>query len=117
MTGDEFNKLLESRIVKTRAALAAKAGEYATVGDRLHNFTRAATLLRTSRPRACLGFLTKHLVSVIDIVEGYEPECPPPATLVDEKIGDTINYLILLEALLSPAGEPRGTGPVTSGRR
>jgi hypothetical protein len=100
MTTAEFNALLDARLDKTRATLAAKAGEYATAGDRLHNFSRAAELLRTTRPKACLGFLTKHLVSIIDMVDGYEAECPPPAAVVDEKIGDAIAYMILLEALL-----------------
>jgi hypothetical protein len=40
---------------------------------------------------------TKHLVSVMDMVESgdeYDPE------YIYEKIGDMINYLILLEGLL-----------------
>ena len=39
----------------------------------------------------------KHLVSVMDLVHGKLKSEP---VMVDEKIGDMINYLILLEAVL-----------------
>ncbi|AJP62037.1 hypothetical protein [ANMV-1 virus] len=45
--------------------------------------------------------LMKHIVSVLDLIEWSET-MPARITeaLVDEKIGDTINYMILLESLL-----------------
>jgi len=41
---------------------------------------------------------TKHLVSVIDMIFDFPAE--PEESVINEKIGDSINYLILLEALL-----------------
>ena len=45
--------------------------------------------------------MLKHEVSVLDLVEWSESE-PTRITeeLIDEKIGDNINYLILLEGML-----------------
>lgn len=97
MKRTEFNEIVETRILKIESMLEAKAGEYATDGTAFYNFERAAEINR-KRPRQALwDMATKHLVSVMDMVESdndYEPE------YIDEKIGDMINYLILLEGLL-----------------
>lgn len=95
MTNDVFNTILDSRLQKIRDVLAVKGEEYASNDDRLHNFKEAAKFLCTTPIKACLTFLTKHLVSVVDLTE----RVAAPYHLVDEKIGDAINYLVLLEAL------------------
>lgn len=97
MSPELFNTLVEQRTEKIRAVLGQKAGEYASDTDRLHNFKRAADLMRCTPEEALLGFLTKHIVSVIDMIKAdrdFHPE------VIDEKIGDCINYFILLEALM-----------------
>lgn len=96
MTHEAFDKLLESRLSAIKAVLGTKAKEYATGEDRLHNFKSSADILRCSPEEACLSFMVKHLTSIIDMVKS---ETTPAAAVVDEKIGDAINYLILLEAL------------------
>jgi hypothetical protein len=42
----------------------------------------------------------KHLVSVLDIVDDHAKGDKRRIGLVDEKLGDAVNYLVLLEALL-----------------
>ena len=103
MTAVDFDALLERRLAATRAVLGAKAAEYASGADRLHNFKRAAALLGTGPGAALVGMWAKHLVSVLDIVARFErePNWRPAPELLDEKIGDTINYAILLEAVFS----------------
>ena len=96
----EFDLILKNRCKSIERVLAAKAGEYAAAGDRLHNFKAAAKYLRGTPAQACLAFMTKHLVSVADIVEESARAVRFTAAFVDEKLGDSINYLILLEALL-----------------
>lgn len=102
MTGDDFNTLLERRLTRTRETLATKAGEYAMDTDRLHNFKRAAEMRgKGETPReALLGMLIKHLVSVFDMVDGDREY---PEGVWDEKVGDSINYFILLEAIVAEA--------------
>ncbi len=91
-----FDAILDRRMKETMKVLASKGGEYAT-GDRLHNFKATAAMLGQSPEMALMGFLAKHITSVIDIPNrgrSFTRET------IDEKIGDCINYLCLLEALL-----------------
>jgi len=96
MLADEFDELLEKRIEKTRKLLCSKGREYASDLDRLHNFKVAGRIADCSSEKALFGFLLKHLVSILDLVEGRQVLS---IDIVDEKIGDAINYLILLEGL------------------
>ena len=57
-------------------------------------------MLGGSREKALIGMLAKHLVSVLDMVDSFGKEDLPTTSFIDEKIGDSINYLILLEAML-----------------
>ena len=92
-----FNNIVLSRIGKIEDVLADKAKEYAKNTNRFWNFDVAARIANSTPEKALWGMAMKHLVSVIDIVNS-----PADATeeLIDEKIGDMINYLILLEGLL-----------------
>lgn len=99
----EFDGVLEIRLKKIQQVLAAKANEYASGQNRYHNFYRAAEMLGCTPEQALLGMLSKHLVSVMDMVEATTNGNPakwPGQSMIDEKIGDSINYLILLEGLL-----------------
>jgi hypothetical protein len=96
MNSQQFELILAKRLDLTKKVLGSKAKEYA-VGDRLYNFKRAAEIERTTPEKALLGMMAKHLVSVIDLIEG---NVEVTEYLVNEKIGDSINYHILLEALL-----------------
>ena len=96
-----FDKLLERRMEKMNNVLAAKGQEYGGV-DRLHNFKIAANIgNKTITPEQALwGMLRKHLVSVIDMIDDTARDIPASIPRIDDKIGDTINYMVLLEALL-----------------
>jgi len=99
---NNFDAIVESRITLIRRVLSAKGSEYATPSDRFHNFRLAALMGRTSAPRALWGMAAKHLVSVVDLVEGRLDHSD--RDLVKEKVGDLINYLILLEGLFEEMG-------------
>ena len=99
----QFNAILDQRVRKMRDTLTAKRADYAPGGDdALHNF-RVASLMN-GRPMEVelWGFLTKHLVSLRDGVLGTEERVD---TWWDEKIGDAINYLVLLEACIAEAAD------------
>lgn len=106
MTHDDFNELLESRLEKMRTTLKRKAGEYASDADRLHNFHTAALCVRKGAAEVCNGFALKHWVSIRDMLDGHIQALTSLGLYrtndesVDEKLGDAINYLVLLEALL-----------------
>ncbi len=97
MKVEEFEELLNSRLHCIRTILGNKSEEYAHEGDRLFNFKQAATINETTPEEALWGMATKDLVSVMDLVDG---RLEPTPEMVEEKIGDMINYLILLEAIL-----------------
>lgn len=101
MTQQEFDVIVNKRIENIRKVLASKGQEYGAV-DRLHNFKRAAEISRCKPQQALWGMMLKHLVSVIDLLDG---KLEPSEEMVNEKIGDMINYLILLEAIFAEQRE------------
>ena len=100
MSGEEFYKLTERRLEKTKYVLIEKGKEYSTDENKLHNFDKAAIKSNQSREKALKGMLLKHEVSIDDIVENIDKGKLPSRELLDEKIGDIINYYILLEACI-----------------
>ncbi len=96
MLSEKFNEILEERIGKIRSIVAEKGKEYAHDHDMLHNFKIAARIDNETPQKALWGMFKKHLVSIMDLVNlPYIPD----KKLRDEKLGDAINYLILLEAI------------------
>lgn len=96
MKSEAFNDIVEKQIAQCRTTLVRKADEYATE-DRLHNFKVAAQLQGITPEQALLGMWTKHVVSIADMIQDGRVY---PAAQWDEKIGDAINYLILLKGLV-----------------
>lgn len=97
MTRRKFLSILERRLGLTKKVFMKKQKEYAQNDDVFYNFRRAEAVLNTTKEKALCGMMSKHLVSVLDIVE--HPERFSHAQL-DEKIGDLIVYLCILEAML-----------------
>lgn len=96
MTREEFERVVESRIHLIQQSLLNKGHEYALTQSAFHNFEQAARILNVSEPQALIGMYIKHHVSIMDFVNGVRY---PEPQAVREKIGDMINYLILLEAM------------------
>jgi len=96
----DFEKVLTDRLIAIKAVLGKKAGEYARGDDRLHNFKRVAAVKGCTAADACIDGFCKHLVSILDMVDDLGKGTKNPVALWDEKIGDAINYLILLEAII-----------------
>lgn len=96
-----FDKLVDRRIYLIKETLQKKNKEYASKDNRFHNFNAAGRKYNRTPEQALVGMMSKHEVSVDDLVEwaGTTPE-RITTKLIDEKIGDNINYLILLEGLL-----------------
>lgn len=105
MSPKDFDALVETRLGFCFQTLKLKAEEYATK-DRLHNFKIAAALQGIEPETALLGMWAKHIVSIRDIIERIEHEGRiPDPKMLNEKITDTINYAILLEALIEERRE------------
>ena len=96
MNNAEFNEVVDNRIDKILETLKRKGEEYSTDDNRFHNFDVSAIRQQTTPFKALNGMMEKHAVSVDDMIQ--RPFIATPQ-MVEEKIGDFINYLILLEGL------------------
>lgn len=99
MNIEKFNDVLDRTLNKCVATLGVKADEYAT-DDRLHNFKVAAAIQNCTPITALAGMMAKHTVSVYDLIQRQEQGLVVPREMWEEKIGDSINYLLLLTALV-----------------
>lgn len=106
MTTPNYNRIITTMISHCTDTLIHKAKEYAT-DDRLHNFKQAAHLQNITPMQALGGMMAKHTVSVYDMIATGETY---PLELWDEKIGDSINYLLLLRAMVE---EENKNNPIT----
>ena len=99
MKHEDFVEVTNSTLGRCCDLLLIKAMEYnQDQEDRLAAFKQAAAFERTTPQRALMGMLSKHLISVqnmcdLDILAYPEDKW-------EEKIGDAINYLLLLRGLV-----------------
>lgn len=111
MNTEDFNKVVDARIEKIKATLIKKAAEYSSDDDRLHNFKIAGRINGETPEKALWGMMAKHLVSVIDIIAGTSKGEVPSEAIREEKLNDSICYLILLEALIIERGPEKEERP------
>lgn len=98
MDSQQFEGIVEQCIDHICSNLHHKGIEYNPIGDdRLHAFRVAAHFNDQTMEQALWGMLTKHLVSLSDMIQSEESQ-PMPAW--DEKIGDALTYLVLLRAVV-----------------
>ena len=97
MTNEEVAKVGEMQLECCRNVLGVKNDEYTPNGnDRFHNFQVAAVLQGCDKKQALAGMMAKHSVSVYDMCQGGQY----PIERWAEKITDSINYLIILRAMV-----------------
>ena len=101
MDAQEFETIFEAQVDACRKTLVKKAEEYSPV-DRLSNFKVAGTLAGCTPQQALGGMLAKHIVSIYDLIrdDSYDLD------IWNEKLGDALNYLFLLKALLIEQNNP-----------
>jgi precorrin-2 methylase len=100
MKTEQFNEIINEQISRSLDVLVVKAKEYAT-NDRLHNFKVAAVLKDETPVQALAGMMAKHTVSVYDM--SMAKEIDRNMDTWNEKITDSINYLLILRALIEEA--------------
>lgn len=90
-------KIVKPRLSEIAITLSDKAKEYASLESAFYNFEEAARVDNISREEALWGMFLKHFVSVKDLKDG---NLELSEKVINEKIGDAINYLIILEGML-----------------
>ena len=100
MKVEKFKELLETRFNKTRKVYSKKMNEYANDLDVFLSFKKGVGFSFQDTPEGVAWeYACKHFESIKNII-GKIPDEIPSHELVDEKIGDAINYLIILEGLI-----------------
>ena len=103
MNQKEFNEVIVRQTDYCKSMLVAKGAEYAPRAvknmavDRLAQFKKAAVMMNTTPKVALMGMLSKHLISVSDMCTDerqYSKE------QWNEKITDSINYFLILRAIV-----------------
>jgi len=102
MNSTEFNDYLDIRLGLIQSSLTKKQHEYADNENVFRNFEQAGVHLKCSREKALWGMMMKHYVSVEDMVQVCETgdNWKLREETIKEKLGDIINYFILLEIML-----------------
>lgn len=100
MDTPEFESQIKDAVGRSTMVLFQKAASYTDEdGDRFRNFKLAAELQHTTPIKALSGMMAKHTVKLYDLIDQSE-EDEVPLESWDETIGDSINYLLLLSALI-----------------
>ena len=93
----DFQVFLNDRLANIVQVLGVKAKEYCRNGDRFHNFNQAAITENKTREECIHGMFLKHYISYKDMIEDIKNDKLPSVEYVNEKFGDIINYMILME--------------------
>lgn len=98
MQSEEFNDIVINQSQQSIDLLLDKNAAYNPNEDKLHNFKVAAKLQGVSYRQALAGMMAKHTTSVYDLCRAEEIETD--MDIWNEKITDSINYLLLLKAVV-----------------
>ena len=101
MNSKTFEEIITKQIDICKSVLIDKAKQYADDSDRLHNFKIASVIEGCTPIQALAGMMAKHTVSVYDLCRQHDIGLAIPPELWEEKITDSINYLLLLKAVLA----------------
>lgn len=99
MDSQRFDNLCNNQIDHCFDVLCSKSKEYAVNNDRLHNFRVASALQHVPMKTVLAGMMAKHTISIYDMC-GTSEDVEYPKELWKEKITDSINYLLLLNAVI-----------------
>lgn len=99
MTHAELQKVLDYQLRRVRVIHNSKSHEYGGA-DPLRNIKSAAALQGVSLKEAVGGSMAKHISSIFHMIPEDEQEPRWELEVWEEKITDTINWLILLFACL-----------------
>lgn len=102
----DFNSEFERFFNELVQRVQNKQMEYARNGDPFHNFKQAAKLNNSLPEIELHNFMTKHLVSYMDMLKDIEKGSYPTSNVADEKLGDIIVYMGLLRTMIHSKNNP-----------
>lgn len=99
MTNESLTEFVDGMFAMIKIVLNKKNREYARI-DALSNFKRAGQMQGSTPETALIGMMSKHIISVMDLVNDIDCGSMASDEMWNEKIVDNISYLILLRALI-----------------
>lgn len=100
MTESEFYKIYDSAIERISSIVKRKHAEYGEDSDYFYNFNRGSEILGTHPAGVLAAYMTKHTVSVYDIINEFSRGESVKISQLEEKITDLIVYLLLFEGMV-----------------
>lgn len=101
MTHEKFESFFQRLVRELHTTLGSKSADYSSKADKLYNFKAQARVLGVIPEVALRGNWSKHLQSILQGIEELEVDKLRVLQWWQEKIIDSINYQILLLALVS----------------
>lgn len=94
---EQFNHEVEKCLDRIRGLLVSKGKEYSNDSDKFHNFKLGGKLSNQHPSIVLQGFLLKHYISYIDILNNINKSIPvyPEDSLLEEKLTDILCYFLL----------------------
>ncbi|MBQ9160930.1 MAG: hypothetical protein IJ122_06370 [Methanobrevibacter sp.] len=96
MNREDFDKSIEATFERCKNTLIHKSKEYTPDDDPLNNFKEGSDMSGRPMEEVLFMYCLKHLVSLRDIIF---KKVPCDSQLLQEKTGDIINYLAILNAM------------------
>ncbi len=98
MNSVDFEKHSQKLIDHCWNTLFKKSAEYASDTDRLANFKQPCSMMGANPAQVALWYDMKHIGSMAKIAKDINDGKLPTKELLDEKVGDYINYGLLFYA-------------------
>ena len=100
MTNAEFEKNCKEMWEHCWRTLSKKKGEYASDEDRLFNCKQPTSLFGINPAEVCLYYDSKHIASMVKIAQDANKGQLPSIELLQEKVGDYLNYGLLFYSVM-----------------
>lgn len=99
MTKRDFLNIVHDMIGEILEKIDSKGKEYSRNDDRFHNFIRGGLMYGITKEQYLLYLMSKHIISINDMVKDLEVQRFSDSKQWLEKITDIIIYLMLLYAM------------------
>lgn len=100
----DFDKIVNNELAYVQKLLTSKKAEYNLTDDRFDSFKHGAEITGWTPEQVLLGYWTKHLASIIEMVNSKEVF---DDARWQEKLTDSINYNLLLLGLVKDTGRSK----------
>ena len=99
-TSEGWIRFLDKRLGLIQESMVKKGVEYHRGANPFHNFDTTGRMNKQIPERALWGMVSKQITSTLDLIEDMEQGKLPSPEMIQEKTGDCVNYMLLLQGLM-----------------